>query len=83
MLSISVTIPVAGSWPSADELTLRNRVTAALTEVGIGKCKGAGGGCGEMDFSYNVSDEQVARTAIDVAMNQHLPGVAYRVRVSK
>jgi hypothetical protein len=36
-----------------------------------------------MDFSFSVTDLKVARTAIDLAMQTHMPGVVYRIRVSE
>jgi hypothetical protein len=81
--SMVVTIALAGTWPTADELAARNAVTDALTAAGIGVCTGAGGGRGAMDFSYRVSDVEAARTAIASAMQAHMPGVEYRVRVSE
>jgi len=78
---LSVTIPAAGTWPTADELAARNAVTRALDAAGIGTCIGAGGGLGEMDFSYEVCDESTARRAIDSAIQKHMPGVKYDVRV--
>ena len=83
MASVWVTIPTAGAWPASEKLTARNAVTDALTAADIGSCMGAGGGGGEMDFSFRVADEQAARAAIDAAMQAHMPGVAYRVRVSE
>jgi len=81
--SLCVTIPTAGAWPAPTELTARNAVTDALTAAGIGTCTGAGGGGGEMDFSFRIADEQTARAEIDAAMQAHMPGMRYRVRVSE
>ena len=81
--SVWVTIPTVGAWPTPAELTARNAVTDALTAAGIGTCTGSGGGGGEMDFSFRVGDEQAARDAIDAAMQAHMPGAAYRIRVSE
>jgi hypothetical protein len=83
MASVWVTIPTAGAWPAPAELAARNAVTDALTAGGIGSCTGAGGGGGEMDFSFRVADEEAALSAIDAAMKAHMPGVAYRIRVSE
>ncbi len=83
MQTVWVTIPIAGAWPGPAELTARNAVTAALTAAGTGVCTGAGGGGGEMDFSFRVADEQAARVAIDAGMQAYMPGVAYRVRASE
>jgi hypothetical protein len=80
--SVSVTIPTSNAWPTSAEMTARNAVTESLTAEGIGTCTGAGGGGGEMDFSFRVADEMVARSCIDAAMQAHMPGVKYRVRVS-
>jgi hypothetical protein len=82
MVQVFVTIPTISNWPTADELAARNAVTVALSAAGIGSCTGAGGGRGEMDFSYRVADESAARAAIASAMEAHMPGVVYRVRVS-
>ena len=81
--SVWVTIPTTGTWPAPVELAARNAVTDALTTAGIGNCTGAGGGDGEMDFSFRVADEHTARVEIDKAMQAHMPGVAYRVRLSE
>jgi hypothetical protein len=35
-----------------------------------------------MDFSYEVRDESIARPAIVSAMQKHMPGVKYDVRVN-
>ncbi len=83
MARVCVSISVAGTWPSREELTMRNAVTDALDAAEIGKCTGAGGGRGEMDFSYRVSDEQAAREAIVAAMQSLMPGAQYRIRVSE
>jgi hypothetical protein len=82
MASVSVSIATAGTWPAPSELTSRNAVTDALTDAGIGTCTGAGGGGGEMDFSFRVSDVEAARAAIITAMQGHMPDAQYRIRVS-
>ena len=83
MVSVCVTIPISGTWPTAAELAARNAVTDALMAAGIGSCTGAGGGGGEMDFSFRVIDEQAAGTAITSAMQTHMPSVKHRVRVTE
>ena len=62
---------------------MRNTVTDALDAAKIGKCTGAGGGRGEMDYCYQVSDEQAAREAIAAVMQSLMPGARYRIRVSE
>ena len=57
----------------------RGDATAAC----IGTCTGSGGGCGEMDFSFRVDDEQTALKTIDAAMQTHMPGAEYRIRVTE
>ena len=79
MMSVWVTIPTAGTWPTPAELEMRNAVIAALTTAGIGSCTGGG----EMDFSFRVGEEHTARTAIEATMRDHTPGIAYRLRVSE
>jgi hypothetical protein len=83
MVSLWVTIPTAGTWPSQAELTMRNAVVERLTVAGIGTCTGSGGGGGEMDFSFRVADEQSAHAVIDLAMQTQMPGAAYNIRVSE
>lgn len=83
MASVWVAIPTAATWPTPAELAARDAVTDELSAAGIGSCTGAGGGGGAMDFSFRVTDEQAARAAITSAMQAHLPGVEYRVRVSE
>ena len=82
MLQVFVTVPTASAWPSPSELAARNAVTDAITASGVGTCTGAGGGMGEMDFSYRVTDEAATRAAIESAMQTHMPNAKYRVRVS-
>jgi len=83
MAWVWVMIPLAGTWPNREELAARNAVTDALTAAGIGSCTGAGGGQGEMDFSFQVDDENAARAAIASAMQSIMPGVVYQVRVDQ
>ena len=82
MKSVLVRIPVANTWPSPQEVAARNLATKALSESGIGVCTGAGGGMGEMDFSYRVADEAVARSEIVRIMQQFFPGVQDRLSLS-
>ena len=81
MVQVFVTIPVTPAWPSPEELRARNSVIAAIDAARVGTCTGAGGGRGEMDFSYRVADEQAARAAIELAMQEHMPGATCRIRV--
>ena len=83
MSSIWVTIPTVGTWPSASELSTRNAVTDALNATGIGTCTGAGGGMGEMDFSFRIEDEKAARSAIETVMQSLMPGVRYHIRLAE
>jgi hypothetical protein len=81
MKHLFVTIPVAATWPTSEELTARNAVSDSLEADGIGNCTGAGGGMGEMDFSMKVSDEPAARAAIASAMQRHMPAAKFEIRV--
>jgi hypothetical protein len=81
IMNISVNIPVAGTWPSPEELAARNAVMASLNELGIGTFTGSGGGMGEMDFSYRVTDESAALSAVERVMREKLPTATYRVQV--
>ena len=83
MKNVSVHIPLATTWPTREEIAARDKVTDALNSNGIGKMTGAGGGMGEMDFSFQVADESTARSEIDRAMHEHMPGAVYRVRVTE
>jgi hypothetical protein len=82
MASVFVTIPVAATWPSADELKARNAVIAAVDTSAVGISTGAGGGLGAMDFSYSVADVAAARAVIERAMTEHMPATEYEVRLS-
>jgi hypothetical protein len=82
MREISVTIPCATTWPTSEELSARNAAMKEVDAAAIGKCTGAGGGMGEMDFCYRVDDEFAARTAIEQAMKKHFPNTPYRIKAS-
>ena len=83
MEHVFVTIPVAATWPTREELILRNAITDSLESLGIGTFTGAGGGMGEMDFSFQVHDVPAFHVAVETAMQSHLPGAKFCVRVSK
>jgi hypothetical protein len=61
MLLLEVTIRIASTWPSCEELAARNRVEDVLDAACIGTCIGAGGGMAEMHLAYRVADESAAR----------------------
>lgn len=63
------------------DLAARNVVLERLNASSIGACEGAGGGCGEMDFSYRVNDVEHAHSVIDAALQGQFPGVAFRIRI--
>ena len=81
MVVLEVIIPITATYPTADELSARNRIEDALTAASVGSFIGAGGGNGEMDISFRIDDEKIARAAIASIMQTHMPGVEYRVRV--
>jgi hypothetical protein len=81
MPHLFVTIKVADTWPSADELDARNAVTDALEADGIGECTGGGGGLGEMDFSFEVADEVAARRALESTLRSLMPGAEFRIEL--
>jgi hypothetical protein len=76
-----VTIPIKSRWPTQEDLAARNAAMDAVSAEAIGTCTGAGGGMGEMDYSFRVTDETLARATIDRAMQEHMPGVVYHIRV--
>ena len=80
-LSIEVEMPVAYEWPSTAESARRNHVIERLDATGIGKCIGAGGGMGKMDFLYRVVDEVTAREAITAVMREVMPDAPFTIRV--
>ena len=82
MAQIFVTIKVAQTWPSSKDLAARNAITDALNAAQIGKCTGAGGGMGEMDFSYQVVDESIARDSIVSTMQSIMPSAEYQISSS-
>ncbi len=84
MVTLEITIPIASTWPTREELNARNAVESALVAAGIGKCTGAGGGMGQMDLTYRVDDDTqvpAAHALIAGAMKNHMPGLEYQVRV--
>jgi hypothetical protein len=83
MPHVFVEIPVAATWPSAEDLSDRDAVIEELNRLGIGTCTGAGGGMGSMDFSYRVADEAEARTAIERVMGRRMAGCKYLIRASE
>jgi hypothetical protein len=78
-IHLSVSMPVASQFPNSDELAKRNQIIDELKRQGVGEFGGAGGGFGEMDFSFNVKDEAAAREMIADVVNKHLPGVAVKI----
>jgi hypothetical protein len=80
MFCLEITIPIASTWPSRDELAARNTVEHALKSASIGKCTGAGGGMGQMHLTYRVTDESAARAAIAEAMKAHMPSFQYSLK---
>jgi hypothetical protein len=82
MLHLFVTIPIAETWPTPEDLASRDAAVDALTAAKVGNCRGAGGGMGEMDFSFQVSDESFARSETHRVMSQFFAGREYRVTVS-
>ena len=83
MASLSVLIPIATTWPTAIDLAARDTIIDALSTAKIGKCTGAGGGMGEMDFSFDVSDLAVSTASIHAIMKTLMPEALYRVHTSE
>lgn len=79
---VFVEIPVDGEWPSPEDLNARDAVIDALDQRNIGEFIGSGGGLGNMDFSYRVSNEEVARQAIEATMARLLPNLPFTLEVS-
>ena len=84
MIALKVTMPIASTWPTREELAARNAVEETLMASPIGKCTGAGGGMGEMHLTYSVESESFiadAHAIIDEAMKRHIPNSPYEIRV--
>jgi hypothetical protein len=84
MVTLEITIPVATTWPTRDELSARNAVERVLNAARVGKVSGAGGGMGNMDLAYRLEDEASipdARVVIDQAMKTHMASFQYKVTV--
>lgn len=79
---VFVEIPVDGEWPSPEDLNARNAVIEALDQRNIGEFIGSGGGMGNMDFSYRVTNEDKARQAIEATMARLLPNRLFTLEVS-
>jgi hypothetical protein len=82
MPTIWVEMPLKSNWPTRAELASREAAIRHLNAIAIGKCTGAGAGRGMMDFSYQVSDEASAKKAIDSAMQELMPAVSFKIRVT-
>lgn len=81
MPTISVTIPVANFWPSSEDLSARDNVMKALTELGFGSPIGCGSGRGTVDFSYHIADSDSATEMALGVVRKHFPKTAPQIRV--
>jgi len=84
MIALEITMPIASTWPTREELAARNAVEQALMASPVGTCTGAGGGMGQMHLTYRVDSESsvpAARAVIDEAMKNHMPNFKYQIRV--
>lgn len=80
--SILVSIPVEDTFPSSQELSMRNLITDELEAQGFGEFVGAGGGFNQMDFQYNVADVDIAKKQLAEVMEMCLPGKVYTVSIT-
>ncbi|MDP1589434.1 MAG: hypothetical protein Q8M07_16905 [Prosthecobacter sp.] len=83
MPTISVSIPVANFWPSADDLSARDSIMAALDALSFGSSVGCGGGRGAVDFSYEVTDAAAATEIAQRIVHQHLPAAEPQIRITE
>ena len=84
MFALEITIPIASTWPTREELAARNRVEAELMSATIGKCTGAGGGMGQMHLTYRVDNVALipaARVLVEEAMKKHMPNFEHHIAV--
>lgn len=79
---ISVDIPVAGDWPSTEDMDARNAIIDELDALNIGQFSGAGGGMGSVDFDYRVTNADAAVVAIKKTIAKHLPNREYSIHVA-
>ena len=79
---VFVEIAVDGEWPSPEDLKARDAVIDALDQRNIGEFIGSGGGMGNMEFSYRVSNEETARQAIEATMARLLPDRPFKLEIS-
>ena len=83
MPTISVTIPVANFWPSADDLSARDNIMASLDALNFGSSIGCGGGGGAVDFSYQVTDATAATEIAQRIVREHLPAAEPHIRITE
>ena len=81
MPRLEITIKVASTWPSPEEMEARNAVEDAFMEADLGEFVGSGGGGGQMDLCFDVEDEAAARALIAQAMKMHMPAAKYRIEI--
>jgi hypothetical protein len=66
-------IPCDDNWPSEEDMRNRNAVIKQLTERGVGECVESGGGCGKMEFCFEVADVADASAAFQALLEAHFP----------
>jgi hypothetical protein len=81
--TICVSIAARDQWPSDDEMRERDAIIGELEAAGIGKCVGSGGGCGVIEFCFEVGDVERARGALDAILNARFPGRRFSVGVEE
>ena len=81
MKTLTVEIPTADVWPTADEMDSRGKIIAALQSAGIGQFVGCGGGAGAVDFSFKAEDFSGSDDLIRRTVRQHVDAEP-RIRIT-
>jgi hypothetical protein len=82
-LTLYVVVPTFGKPAVPYNFTVMDAVVAELDEAIGGTHTGVGGNDGYLTFGYRVAVEAAARDALARAMEKHLPGAPYHVRVGQ
>src|SRR5262249_28021327 len=82
MPTLFVVVPTFGKPPSPYGFAVQDAIVGELDADSLGAYTGCGGTEGFSVFGYRVADETAARDALARAMEKHLPGTPYHVRIA-
>ena len=79
--TLKVSIPITEQLPSEEEMATLMRMVDAIERKGVKGFVGAGGGFGELDMEYDVSDPDKAKQVIGQVIGQYMPGKEFRFAI--